>query len=70
MTNEKIIYAIETKELIKRVLESAGVEVPENATFRDYEELLKGIASGGIVIEGYTEEQIQAEVTKILNGEY
>lgn len=71
MTNEKIIYGIETKELIKRVLESAGVKVPDNATFRDYVDLLKGVATGGsIVVDGYTEEQIKAEVDRILNGEY
>lgn len=35
-TKSKVNYAIETKNMFKQLAERMGVEIPDNATFRDY----------------------------------
>lgn len=46
-TAEKLAYLAETKSLIKAALETAGVTVPEGATFRDYATLIGELSAGG-----------------------
>ena len=52
----KINYAIETKALIKSAIESMGVVVPENATLRDYADLIKKIGAVATVATEDDEE--------------
>lgn len=44
---DKLSYLLETKALIKAAIEAKGVEVPDDATFRDYAELIASIKTGG-----------------------
>lgn len=44
---DKLAHLAETKGLIRAAITSKGVEVPENATFRDYGSLIESISGGG-----------------------
>ena len=44
---DKLSYLLETKALIKAAIESKGVTVPDDATFRDYATLIESIQTGG-----------------------
>lgn len=45
--NEKLIFLQETKDVIRNAIADKGVQIPNEATFREYENYIKAIPSLG-----------------------
>lgn len=67
----KLSYLLETKELIKAAIEAKGVIVPDNATFRDYADLIASIKTGGSnqIITRVGDRLLMTDITDTINVE-
>ena len=53
-TADKLEYLLETKRLIKAAIKSKGVAVGDNATFREYAELIGRIENSNAAVASFS----------------
>ena len=68
---DKLSYLLETKALIKAAIEAKGVTVPDNATFRDYANLIASIKTGGSnqIVTYVGDRLLMTDITDTINVE-